>query len=138
MNRFSLAYVAAAFAGATVAFSPLAANAQAAPNADFTPDQVRTQYIAHGYEADAPLVWWTPNHLTTFRVSDPASDRVVMVLVYPDYATADAERSRAKARDGTTAGMGPHLISGYGYSAWRGNIAIIESTNRPMNWRGSM
>lgn len=128
MNRFSVVSLASAFAGVVVGFSPLAANAQAAQVADFTPDQVRAQYLAHGFQADAPVTWWTSNHVTTFRVSDPVSDRVVMVLVYPDSATAVAERSNAEARDSSDAATGPHLVAGYGYSTWRQNVALVEST----------
>jgi hypothetical protein len=128
MNRFSNACLATAFAAATIALSPLAANAQEGPNADFTPDHIRAQYVAHGYQAEAPVTWWTPNHVTTFRVSDPGSDRVLMILVYPDSATADTERVTAEARDDSSAGMGPHLIAGYGYSTWRGNVALVQST----------
>jgi hypothetical protein len=51
-----------------------------------------------------------------------------MVLVYPDVATADLERSGAVANDAATAGNGPHLIPGYGYSMWRENVALVEST----------
>ena len=128
MNRFSIVSLASAFAGAIVAVSPFAANAQVAPNTDFTPDQLRAQYAAYGYQTDAPVTWWTPDHVTTFHVSDPSSDRVAIVLVYPDSATADQERARAQARDDDAAGMGPHLIAGYGYSTWRGNVALVEST----------
>ena len=128
MNLVSATSMFSAFAGAIVAFSPHVASAQAASSTDFTPDQLQTQYIAHGYRVDAPVTWWTPDHVTTLRVSDPASDRVVMLLVYPDSATAAAERSNAEAREGRTAGMGPHMISGYGYSIWRGNVALVEST----------
>jgi len=128
MNLVSATSMFSAFAGAIVAFSPHVASAQAASSTDFTPDQLQTQYIAHGYRVDAPVTWWTPDHVTTLRVSDPASERVVMLLVYPDAATAAAERASAEVREGRSAGMGPRLISGYGYSIWRGNVALVEST----------
>ena len=128
MNRFSFSSLASAFAGAIAVLSPLAANAQAAPAADFTPDQVQAQYVAQGFQVDAPVTWWTSNHVTTFRVSDPSSSRVIMVMVYPDTATAEAERSAAQPRDTSAAGNGPHLIPGYGYSTWRQNVALVEST----------
>jgi hypothetical protein len=128
MNHFCVAYVIFAFAGTIAAFSPLVANAQTASNADFTPGELRSQYIAHGYQVDAPIAWWTPDHVTTVRVSDPTSDRVVMLVVYPDVATAAAVRASVATHDGGTAGTAPRLIAGYGYSAWRGNVALVEST----------
>jgi hypothetical protein len=57
-----------------------------------------------------------------------------MVLVYPDLATAQAERSLARAHqasDSTYASMsdiGPRVVPGYGPSTWLGNIALVEST----------
>jgi hypothetical protein len=128
MNRFSSVSLASAFASAVVALSPFAANAQTAPTGPYTAEQLRAQYVAHGYQADAPVSWWTPNNVTTFRVSDPANGRVVMVLVYPDSATADADRSAAQARDTNAEGNGPHLVEGYGFSTWRDNVALVEST----------
>jgi hypothetical protein len=128
MNRFSLASLVSVFAGAVVTFSPLAARAQTARADGFTAEQLRAQYVAHGYQADAPVTWWIPNHVTSFRVSDLATGRVVMILVYRDVATADLDRSKAEAHDDATAGNGPHLIPGYGYSTWRENVALVEST----------
>ncbi|HEY1295610.1 MAG TPA: hypothetical protein VGJ60_21225 [Chloroflexota bacterium] len=130
MNRSTLVSLASIFVG-VVSF-PLTASAQPAPTSDVTADELRSQYIARGYQPETPVTWWTSNHVTTFRVSDATSDRALMVLVYPDSATADAERSRAEARDPNNEGQGPHMVAGYGYSTWRGNVALVESTTEEL------
>jgi hypothetical protein len=98
-----------------------------------TADQVRNQFISQGFQADAPVTWYTTN-ATSFRVYDTresAAGRVLMVLVYPDLATAQSERSQAEAHEATDAlssGSGPHLVPSYGPSTWLGNVALVEST----------
>ena len=81
-------------------------------DADFTPGQLRTQYSEHGYQVEAPIRWWTTDQVTSLRVFDTRTDRVVMVLVYPDSGVADAERAKAQAHEAT----GSHLVPGYGLS----------------------
>jgi hypothetical protein len=49
-----------------------------------------------------------------------------MVLVYPDLATADVERTKIQAEE---AAATAHLVPGYGLSTWRGSIALVESDN---------
>jgi hypothetical protein len=115
-------------ASAVVSASPMAAGAQPAPDADFTPDQLRTQYSQHGYQVEAPIQWWTTDQVTSLRVFDARTDRVVMVLVYPDSGVADAERARAQALEAT----GSHLVPGYGLSAWHQNVALVESTREEL------
>jgi hypothetical protein len=56
-----------------------------------------------------------------------------MVFVYTDLASAQAEQSRAEARElaespGASASVAPHLVPGYGPSTWLGNVALVEST----------
>jgi hypothetical protein len=103
-----------------------------------TADQVRDQFVSQGFLTDTPVTWWTTN-ATSFRVYDgrqvaDPNGRVLMVLVYPDLATAQAERSLARtnqASDPTyasTSDVGPGLVPGYGPSTWLGNIALVQST----------
>jgi hypothetical protein len=82
------------------------------------------QYAQHGYQVEVPIRWWTTDHVTSLRVFDARTDRVVMLLVYPDSGVADAEHARAAALEAT----GSHLVPGYGLSAWRQNVALVEST----------
>ena len=115
----SLLGLAATFA----ALVPVLAHAQPAPSIE-TPDQVRAKFIALGYQVDEPTMWWT-NGSTTFLVHDPigasnGEGRVLMVLVYPDLETAQAERARAMSAEVEQgASMDreePHLVPGYGPS----------------------
>jgi hypothetical protein len=145
MNRATLRSLSVVLTSAIVALWPLAAGARPASAADLTPDQVRAEFLRQGYRADAPTTWWT-NQVTTFTVVDPAeqaspSARIVMVLVYPDAATAQAERSRAQGREAAdllgrfTGDRGPHLVPGYGMSTWRQNVALVQSTRRELEER---
>ena len=124
MYRLPLRFLNVFFASAVVSASPIATWAQPAPDADFTPDQLRAQYSQHGYQVEAPIRWWTTDQVTSLRVFDPRTDRVVMVLVYPDSGVADAQRARSQAIEAT----GSHLVPGYGLSAWHQNVALVEST----------
>ena len=67
--------------------------------------------------------------MTSLRVFDTRTDRVVMVLVYPDSGVADAERAKAQALEAT----GSHLVPGYGLSAWHQNVALVESTQEELS-----
>ena len=144
MNRSTLRSISGVILASTVvALFPVAAGAQPAPTAAMTADQVRADFLGLGYQVDAPTTWWTNNHVTTFTVSDRsdqagASDRVLMVLVYPDTATAQAEFGQAQAReaaettDRTAPAGGPHLVPGYGPSILVRNVALVESTQQEL------
>jgi hypothetical protein len=108
-----------------------------------TADQVRAEFLSLGYQVDAPITWWTTNHVTTFTVSDrsdqgTASGRILMVLVYPDTATAQAEISKAQSREVSEntaqdpASAGPHLVPGYGPSILLQNVALVESSQQEL------
>jgi hypothetical protein len=133
MNRPTLRSLSAVFASAIVALSaaPLAANAQSAPSTDLTVDQVRSEFLADGYQVSAPLNWWTNNHVTTFTVSNASqrNDRIVTVLVYPDAATAQAETA------GSDQLTGPRLVPGYGPALVRQNVALVESSRQELSQR---
>jgi hypothetical protein len=89
------------------------------------------QYAQHGYQVEVPIRWWTTDQVTSLRVFDTRTDRVVMVLVYPDSGAADAERAKAQAHEAT----GSHLVPGYGLSAWHRNVAMVQSTQEELSWR---
>jgi hypothetical protein len=133
MNRPILRSLSAVLASGIVALSaaPLAANAQPAPSVDLTVDQVRGGFIADGYQVGAPLHWWTNGRVTTFTLSDgpQATDRIVMVLVYPDTATAQAETA------GSDQLKGPRLVPGYGPAVVRQNVALVESSRQELDQR---
>jgi hypothetical protein len=110
MNRSTLGSLGFVLASAVVALAPQSTNAQSLTS----DDQIRSGCINQGYQVEAPTNWWTNDGVTTFRVSDATTGRILMVLVYPDLATADAETA--------------HLVLGYGLSTWRGNVPLVEST----------
>jgi hypothetical protein len=130
--------VAAAIASTALAAWPFIAGAQ--PSSGLPAERVRAELQNAGYVADQPM-HWSSSGLTTFFVQDPAeraspNPRVVMVLVYPDVAAAEAAHLQAHA-DAEAAqartlpysdNFGPLMIPGYGPSAWRGNVAMVEST----------
>jgi hypothetical protein len=145
MNRSKLLSLGAVFASAivTLSVSPFAANAQPAPSTTLGVDQVRDEFLAEGYQVDVPVTWWTNSHVTTFTVSDDSpqpgqSDRVLMVLVYPDIATAQAEIAKAQAEESNsqsgelTGATGPRLVQGYGPSLLLQNVALVESTRQEL------
>jgi len=143
MNRSTLRSISVVLASAVVSLFPVAAGAQPAPTAEMTVNQVRDDFLGLGYQVDAPTTWWTNNHVTTFTVSDradqgSASGRMLMVLVYPDTATAQAEMTTAQAHeaaqttDQTAPFGGPHLVPGYGPSILVHNVALVESTQQEL------
>ena len=122
MNRSTFRSLLFAAASAVVAVAPMApAGAQSTEGPILTPEQVRAEYLQHGFRASEPLTWWTDGS-TTFTVEDSTergspSGRILLVIVYPDAATAEAGR-----RDGA------HLVPGYGPSIFRGNVALVQTT----------
>jgi hypothetical protein len=142
VNRSTLRSLSVVLASAVVSLFPVAAGAQPAPTS-MTADQVRNEFLGLGYQVGVPTTWWTNNHVTTFTVADrsgqgSASGRILMVLVYPDTATAQSEMSNAQAREAAenadlaaTAG-GPHLVAGYGPSILLNNVALVESTQQEL------
>jgi hypothetical protein len=122
VNRSTMCAFVFATASAAVALVPLAsASAQSLSTPVLTPEQVRGRYLAEGFQASQPTTWWT-NGSTSFTVEDPAeqsspSARVLMVIVYPDAASAEAERAD-----------GGHVVPGYGPSILQRNVALMQST----------
>jgi hypothetical protein len=85
-------------------------------------ESVRAEFLARGFEVGAAVHWtWPTPGLTTFSVRDGLADRILLVLVYPDVITADRERLRV-------AGDLTPVVAGYGPSTWRGNVAIVQSS----------
>jgi hypothetical protein len=84
-------------------------------------EQVRAEFADRGYEVAESVYWtWYTPGLTTFRVRDAATQRLLTVLVYPDQAAADTARVRAEQQSAP-------LVAGYGASTWRGNVAIVQA-----------
>src|SRR5262249_43063567 len=65
--------------------------------------------------------------------SESAEGRVVMVLIFPNQASADLNRELAIDQDNRRGEGSPsvvegaHLQGGYGYSTWFENVAVVET-----------
>ena len=104
------------------------------PIASISVDQVQSAFATAGYEVDQPYRWtWTSPPVTSMRVWDPSSDRVLLVLVYPDVAAAEVEHDRAMDRDVQPVDGDPYLVRGYGPSVWKANIALVQSTQSQLD-----
>jgi hypothetical protein len=100
-----------------------------------TVDQVRDAFGGAGYTVDESRTWdWTWPPVTTFQVHTNDT-RVVLVLVYPSLTAAQDARKLAESHEQAlesgqpgARGSGPHLVSGYGFSDWNGNVALVQSS----------
>jgi hypothetical protein len=139
--KHSLRSLAASLAAA-VCLWPVAAGAQEVPPqpaTGLTVEQAREVFAGAGYQVDEALTWnWTSPPVETFQVRD-LHGRILMVLVYGSTTAAQAERLQAAAREQTPlagqslSGVGPHLVIGYGTSVWRGNVALVQTTQSELN-----
>jgi hypothetical protein len=122
MNRLTFRSFLVIAACSIVAAMPIAsAGAQSITEPVLTPESIRAEYLAQGFQASTAITWWT-NGSTTFTVEDPTeqnspSARILMVIVYPDAASAEADHR-----------AGAHLVPGYGPSVWWGNVALAQTT----------
>jgi hypothetical protein len=105
-----------------------------------TVDQAREAFGGAGYTLDASRAWdWTWPPVTTFEVHGQNDGRVLMVLVYPSATAAQDARDMAESHEqALNAGQpdvrssSPHLVSGYGPSDWRGNVALVQSSDQQL------
>src|SRR5215813_5612274 len=66
------------------------------PSGALTVDQTRAAFASTGYQVGDAHTWdWTQPSFTSFRVSDPATQRILTVVVYPSTAGADTARLEA-------------------------------------------
>jgi hypothetical protein len=89
-----------------------------------TPEQVRTAFLRGGYHVSEPISFdWIAPPVSTLRVQDGRSDRLLMVLVYSDAATAHSVSDRD----------GPWLVPGYGPGVVRQNLALVQASERELS-----
>jgi hypothetical protein len=146
MNRSTLrsliggggaALVVAAVSTASLSALTSPAAAQTAPVASvlsvtMSVDEARDALVSGGFQVDRPHVWtWMNPPFTSLQIRDPASQRVVLLMIYPDAAAARTARMQALAHDAVQAE--PHLVEGYGPSVWTGNVAMVESTQSELD-----
>lgn len=102
------------------------------PSVTMSVDGVRDSLVSGGFQVDQPHVWtWMNPPFTSLQIHDPASQRVLMLMIYPDATAARTARTQALAHDPAQAE--PHLVEGYGPSAWNGNVAMVESTQSELD-----
>jgi hypothetical protein len=79
-------------------------------------DELRDDFARRGYVVDAATAWeWLSPPVTTFRVQDPHTDRVLLVQVFPDAARAAVASRRAAP------------IPCYAARAWISNVALLQA-----------
>jgi hypothetical protein len=137
-------------AATLVALMPLTTPARSASQPELAPDRVRAAFVRAGYTASQPSPW--DNKMVSFMVREPSQapadwsaprifvyvDTVpaLRVFVFVDAAAADEERRRAYAREKSRTNdpivpgtdLGPQLLSGYGASVWRRNVALVQAS----------
>jgi hypothetical protein len=125
----------ATFASASASTSTAAAytgEQASVPPVTMSVDAVRDSFVSGGFQVDQPHIWnWMNPPLTSLQIHDPASQRVLMLLIYPDASAAQTARRQALAHDPGQAE--PHLIEAYGPSVWNGNVAMVESTQAELD-----
>jgi hypothetical protein len=90
---------------------------------------------------DQTVNWdWASPPNSTFQVHDPTHGRVLMVVVYASATAAQAGLLQARAHEQAqhpsavaTTWNGPRLITGYGESIWRGNVALVQTTQAELD-----
>jgi hypothetical protein len=98
-------------------------NGQPAAPSLISVGQARSGFVAAGYQVDEALAWnWTSPPVSTFRVRDPSSERIAMVLVYPTHQDADSARLRQRP-----------LVVGYAAETWRANVAVAQTTKSELD-----
>jgi hypothetical protein len=111
---------------------PLTASAQTQTDPAFgqpiTIQDASASFTKAGYQVEPALNWgWLQPTVSTFAVHDPASDRQLMVFVFPNAQAAGVFRGRIAAHFQSEA-PDPHVLGGYGPSAWVSNVGMVEST----------
>jgi hypothetical protein len=121
-----------------VAMTTLTAPGQSAGRPELAPDQIRAAFVRAGYAASQPSPW--DDRTVSLMLHEPSqapADRPALrVFVFVDTAAATAEHRRAHAREESRRNgplehsddLGPQLLSGYGASVWRRNVALVQAS----------
>jgi hypothetical protein len=132
----AIRWFAAVLVVSTLCVAPVSTAAQTQTDSTLGPfitaEQARDAFTTAGYMAD-PIVdweWRTPAVHTlvrTFEVHDGTTERVLMVLVFPSVEATGYVRGTLAVHGGPER-SDPLLVASYGPSAWKGNVALVEST----------
>jgi hypothetical protein len=129
----SVLFACGALLLALLPWSVTADDGHSSPVSDLSDDTVRHVLETAGFVASPPAVW-SENALMI--EAKQADGRTVRAIVYRDAAAAAAAHQQAYAQNVTwtdarllySDDVGPPLLSGFGASAWRRNIALVESS----------
>ena len=117
------------------------ATAARAPSTQTEPtvDEVRTAFVEAGFVASLPVVNLQEDVVSFSVVSANGAlptwgQPTLRVFIYSSEASAQAAHRLAQARDEGNRSVtlaysddrGPQLLSGYGLSVWRKNVALIQ------------
>lgn len=115
-----------------LALSPVPAAAQTARNSfELNAESVRGRLQDAGYLVGAPANWDDHALVIEARAID---GRVVRAVVYSDSQAAATAHHQAYAQRPASSTLpssddvGPQLLSGFGASAWRRNVALVQSS----------
>ena len=117
--------------------APAIGAARAVPRT-LAPEEVRAAFLRAGYLVGEPASWSDGVTMLAVRDRDPtASDRPLLrVFIFVDEDAAASEHRRAHAVDkarrhrpiAPSDDRGPQLLTGYGASAWRHNVAAVQAS----------
>jgi len=118
--------------------APPATGAAEAVDRALAPDEVRAAFLRAGYLVGEPSPWSDgASMLAVWSPEATQADRPFLrVFIFADAATAASEHRRAHARDeayrdrliAASDDRGPQLLTGYGASAWRHNVAVVQAS----------
>jgi hypothetical protein len=137
MNKHpTLRSLAFACSGALLALWPVGAAAhrfEREGRSDLQVGSVREALQAVGYAVSAPMAW--DERAIIMEARAPDGVHVVRAFVFSDGRAAAAAHRQANAQQEFINGSvpdsddaGPQLLSGYGASAWRRNVALVQSS----------
>jgi hypothetical protein len=113
-GMFSVAWRCAALALLLGAW-PNVAGAQGASLRTTRAEELRAAFVRRGYDVDPTATWdWLSPQVTSFRVHNPQTRRVLLVNIYENTAVAAAEFERAPGFR-------------YDASTWLGEATLLES-----------
>jgi len=119
-------------------FALLPVSARADGPRELAPEQVRAAFLQAGYLVSEPSFW--TDEAILFMVHDPkdgpATRPMLRVFVFADVDTAAGAHRRAHLQDEARRNRsiadsddhGPQLLTGYGASVWRANVALVQAS----------
>jgi hypothetical protein len=117
--------------------APATGVARAVPRI-LTPEEVRAAFLRAGYLVGEPAPWsGEVSMLAVRRPEATLGDRPLLrVFVFANEDAAASEHRRAHAADEARSNRpivasddrGPRLLTGYGASVWRHNVAVVQAS----------